>query len=115
MEKQQIEINYFLNNNIVNQKTVKQYQSSNTDKSFSEFLLENNYIKEMDYIKFLGYYHNIPCVDLDMIKVSFEFEKYFNIELLKSHNFLPIVELDNSILRRIWWIIDMEIMIIFHI
>ena len=98
MLKNEILISYFKKLKILDIKTLNELKEKDNDASFdvSKFLLENNYISKTDYLNALSYYFNIPSIDLDMLTIDFEIEKYFSLDILQEHNFLPVCEIDEN-------------------
>lgn len=92
MNQNEFFANYFLKNKKINKKTFQELTKSFEDESFDclNFLLEKNNITEHDKIEAMSTCFDIPTIDLEMINISNNFEKWFNIELMQKYQFVPI-------------------------
>ena len=83
---------YFLKNKKINKKTFQNLTKNFEDEGFDclNFLLENNMINEHDKIEAMSSCYDIPTIDLELINISNNFEKWFNIELMQKYQFVPI-------------------------
>ena len=100
MYKNEILLNYFKKQKLIDAKALaeikdKVLKTNNADFNVSEFLYEKKYISKNDYINSLSHYYNLPYIDIDFFKVDFDIEKYFSLELMKRHSFLPLAKIDD--------------------
>ena len=98
MFKNEILLGYFRKQKILDNSTINFIKENfkNYDFDILDYLLENKIISKNDYNIALSYYFNTPSINLDFIRVDFDIEKYFNLEMMKRHGFLPLCELDNK-------------------
>ena len=98
MFKNETLISYFKKLKILDNKTLNELKEKDVDASFdvANYLYQTKLINKNDYINAMSYYYNMPSVDLDFLNVEFDIEKYFTLDVLQKHNFLPICELDDE-------------------
>lgn len=92
MKQNQFFLEYFLAKKIINKKTYKEcsLQASQSDFDLLTHLIDNENITVKDKFDALSAYLDVPTIDMDYLMMSKNFEKYFNIELLKKYNFIPV-------------------------
>jgi len=92
MNQNQYIANLLFQTKKINKKTLQSIESNLSDKNFDclSFLIDKKLITEKDKIEVLASCFDIPSVDLDLINISHNFEKWFNIELLQKYSFVPI-------------------------
>ena len=98
MLKNDVIVNYFKKYKTIDNKILTEIKSKSFDDNFNvlDFLYAKKIINSIDYISALSYYFNIPNFNLDLIRVDFDIEKYFSIEIMKKHCFLPLAELNEK-------------------
>ena len=81
-----------LKNKKINKKTYQELSKNFEDKNFDclEFLVEKKYITEHEKTEILSKTFDMPMVDLDLVNVSINFEKWFNLEIMQKFQFIPI-------------------------
>ena len=98
MFKNEILISYFRKLKILDNKTLNELKEKSDSESFdvASYLLNTNLITKDDFINAISYYFNMPSINLDFLNIDFDIEKYFTLDILQKHNFLPICELDDD-------------------
>ena len=98
MFKNDVILNYFKKQKPIDNKTLNEIKNKSSDDNFNvlDFLLAKKIINNNDYLNAVSYYFNIPNFNLDFIRVDFDIEKYFTLEMMKKHCFVPLDELDEK-------------------
>lgn len=98
MLKNDILLNYFKKLKLIDGKIISDIKTKalNDDFNILDFLLAQKVINNNDYLNALSYYFNIPTLNLDFISIRYDIEKYFSLEMMKKHSFVPLAELDGQ-------------------
>lgn len=98
MLKNDILIGYFKKMKIIDNKTLSSLKEKSEQDGFDacKHLLEKNLITKEEYLGALSYYFNLPAINMDLLSVNFEIEKYFTLDILQKHLFVPICEIDDN-------------------
>ena len=98
MFKNDVILNYFKKQKSIDTKTLSEIKNKSLDNDFNvlDFLLSKKIINSTEYLNAVSYYFNIPNFNLDFIRVVFDIEKYFTLEMMKKHCFVPLDELDEQ-------------------
>ena len=98
MFKNETLISYFRKLKLLDNKTLNELKEKSDVESFDvgNYLLKSKLITKEDYINAVSYYFNMPSINLDFLNIEFDIEKYFTLDILQKHNFLPVCELDDD-------------------
>ena len=92
MDKNEYIARLLYQSKMIKKKTFEQIEKKLQDKNFDclDFLLEEKLISQKDKVEVLASLFDVPSVDLDLINISHNFEKWFSVELLQKYSFVPI-------------------------
>ena len=92
MTQNQYILEYLLKNKKITKKIFEEMEEKSKELSFDplDFLLQQGDIKKEDKLNALSSYFDLPWIDLDGVPIAENFEKHFNIEILKRYQFVPI-------------------------
>ena len=98
MKQNQFFLEYFLAKKIINKKEYNfcSQKISQADFDLLAYLIDNEKITIKNKFEALSAYLDVPTVDMDYLLISKNFEKYFDIELLKKYNFIPVYFTDDE-------------------
>lgn len=92
MKQNELFANYFYAKKIIDKSEYQNILSRLDEEGFDclSYLRSMGLINEKDRIEALSNVFDLPFIDLDYITVSNNFEKYFDVELLRRYSFVPI-------------------------
>ena len=92
MNKNEFFLKYLVESKKLGKKAQKDVENHLNIENFDclQFCVDKNYISENDRLEVLSKFFDIPSVDLDLVSISHNFEKWFSIELLQKYHFVPI-------------------------
>ena len=100
MNKNQFFADYFYKCKIINKKLYDELLEKIDNQQFDclEFLIENNHISQTAKMYALSNYYNIPYIDMDMARTSFNLNEMFSLELLKKFCFVPLQTINDILI-----------------
>lgn len=98
MFKIDVVLNYLKKLKPIETKILSEIKNKSSEENFNvlDFLLAKKVINSNEYLSVISYYFNMPSLNLDFIRVDFDIEKYFSLEMMKKHSFVPLAELDGN-------------------
>ena len=90
MKQNQYFLEFLHSHKKIDKKTYESLMERTDDFDCLDFLITQDKIKPADKLEALASYFDVPCIDLDHLTISQNFEKYFSLELMKKYLFVPI-------------------------